>query len=631
MLALVSLLLLAQQLPQTTFRSGVDRVAVDVVVVDDEGRPVSDLTAADFTLRVDGKPRTIASAEFVSLRRLTDPGPAPAHYASNLTNAGGRLIMLVVDQNNIRSGTGRIVFDAAAKFLGTLNPSDRVGLHLIPGAGPVIDFTSNHALVAQMLKQAVGRAQPAPAGLKVGVSEAKAIVRNDQSTLREVIERECAGNMSTDELALCQRLVLNDARMLSGAMRSRTAESLVGLRELMGRLRAGRTRKTIVLLSEGLILDKGIEDLGWVAPAAAGSQVTLYVLQMESSPFEAGSARVSQSRSADRALEREGLELLAGLAGGAVIPLSQSNPWSGFSRVGTEVSGYYLLSFEPDPADRDGRTHKIEIRAGRKSVTVRARREFAMDAAVNAASLGPRLGEALRSPVDLTGIGIKVSPYVLRDPGGKLKVIIASEIDRTLNPQADAAMGFTLSDRDGRLAGSDVEPSLGPHAGQVEHFASALIVDAGLYSLRLAVADASGREGSAGHTFDARLNAAGQLHWSDLLLSEQHPQTKKIALLTDGPAGTALQAYLELYSDVPGHLDGTSVELQIARRADGVTIASTPLNFSAAPEPGRRTGEARIDIGGLGDGEFFARAIVKSAGKEVGRAIRPFLIRKRQP
>ena len=298
MLALVSLLLLAQQLPQTTFRSGVDRVAVDVVVVDDEGRPVSDLTAADFTLRVDGKPRTIASAEFVSLRRLTDPGPAPAHYASNLTNAGGRLIMLVVDQNNIRSGTGRIVFDAAAKFLGTLNPSDRVGLHLIPGAGPVIDFTSNHALVAQMLKQAVGRAQPAPAGLKVGVSEAKAIVRNDQSTLREVIERECAGNMSTDELALCQRLVLNDARMLSGAMRSRTAESLVGLRELMGRLRAGRTRKTIVLLSEGLILDKGIEDLGWVAPAAAGSQVTLYVLQMESSPFEAGSARVSQSRSA---------------------------------------------------------------------------------------------------------------------------------------------------------------------------------------------------------------------------------------------------------------------------------------------------------------------------------------------
>ena len=623
--------LLTLQQPQTTFRSGVDRVAVDVVVVDDDGRPVSDLTAADFTLEVDGKRRAIASAEFISSRRLVDPGPPAAHYATNLTTGGGRLVMLVIDQNNIRAGSGRLVFDTAAKFLASLNPNDRVGLHLIPGAGPVIDFTSNHALVGELLKRAVGRAGSSGQASRVGVSEAKAIVRNDQFALREVLERECSGNMTQDEAILCQRLVVNDARTLTGEMRGRTAESLVGLRELMRRLRPGRTRKTIVLMSEGLVLDKGIEDLGWVAGAAAESQATLYVMQMESSAFEAGSARVSPSRAADRALEREGLELLAGLSGGAVVPLSPSNPWLGFSRVSTEISGYYLLSFEPEPAERDGRTHKISIDVARRGVTVRARREFAMNAAADAASLGPRLGEALRSPVDLTGITIKVSPYVLRDPSGKLKIIIASELDRRGNPKVDAALGFTLSDSNGRLTGSDVEPSLGPHQDAVEHFASALVADPGIYSLRYAAVDASGRDGSVGHTFEAKLQAAGQLHWSDLLLSEQHPATKKIALITDGPEGTELQTYLELYSEVPAVLDAATVTIEIARRDAGLTMASAPLKFSAAQDAGRRTGEARMDVALLGEGDFIARAVIKANGREAGRAVRAFTIRKRQP
>ena len=621
----------APQQPSTTFRSGVDRVAVDVIVVDGDGRPVSDLAAGDFTLEVDGKRRAIASAEFVSLRRLVDPGPPPAYYSTNTTDRGGRLIMLVIDQNNIKSGGGRLVFDAAAKFISSLNPNDRVGLHLIPSAGPVLDFTSNHALVSETLKRVVGRAPASMHGMKVGISEAKAIARGDQATLREVIERECAGNLSADEMVLCQRLVLNDARTVTGETRARSSESIVGMRELMRRLQAGRTRKTVVLLSEGLVLDQGVQDLGWVAAAAATAQVSLYVLQMESSPFDAGEARMSPSRTQDRALEREGLELLAGLAGGAVVPLSPSNPWLGFSRVSTEVSGYYLLSFEPEAAERDGRTHKIRIQVGRRGVTVRARKEFAVDAAVNAESLGPRLGEALRSPIDLTAIDIKVSPYVLRDASGKLKVILASEIDRTQNPQGDAAMGFTLVDRDGRLVGSDLEPSLGPHAGRIEHFASALVVDPGIYSLRYAVADTSGRDGSVGHTFEARLQGAGQLRWSDLLLSEQHPSTQKLALLTDGPAGTLMQAYIELYSEVQSLLDGAAVTIEISRREDGLAVASAPVVFSAAQQPGRRTGEARLDVAALGDGDFIARAIVTSGGKEAGRTLRPFVIKKRQP
>jgi VWFA-related protein len=606
----------------------VDRVAVDVIVVDNDGRPVTDLSAADFRLEVDGKPRQIASAEFVSMRNLVDPGPPPAHYAANSGGPAGRLIMLVIDQNNIKSGTGKVVFEAAEKFIASLNANDRIGLHLIPGTGPVVDYTANHALVSQMLRQAVGRQMNSRTeSSRVGISEAKALMRNDQSTLREVMERECAGNMDEAERAHCQRMVMNDARMVGAVGRSQTAESIVSLRDVMRRMQPGRGRKTMVLLTEGLVLDQGIQDLGWVAPLAAQGQITMFAMQMDSSGFGAGNAGISPSLAQDRALAREGLALMAGLSGGAVVPLSASNPWLGFSRVSSEVSGHYLLSFEPEPGERDGKAHDIKIETARRGLTLRARKQFAMDVATDAATLGARVGEVLQSPLDLTGIGLRIAPYVLADADGKLRLLVTANVDRPIGVPGDAAIGYTLVDQQGRLAGSDLEPSLGEGPLARQHFASALAVDPGIYSLRVGVVDASGREGSVGHTFEAKLHSAGQLHWSDLLLSEQDPRTQKIVLLTDGPSGTLLQTYLELYSDVPEMLNGTSVAIEISRVEDGLALVKAPLGFSAAQQPGRRSGEAQIDVGLLGEGQFIARAIVSVNGTEAGRVLRPFTIK----
>src|SRR3954469_609718 len=134
------------QAPQPTFKSTVDLVPVDVNVIDKSGRPVSDLAADDFTLTVDGKPRRIVSAQFVSVSRTIEtPPPQPLEYNSNAGAAGGRLVMLVIDSGNIGAGRGRAAIEAAKRFVGSLNPADRVALVTIPGAGPQIDFTSNRA------------------------------------------------------------------------------------------------------------------------------------------------------------------------------------------------------------------------------------------------------------------------------------------------------------------------------------------------------------------------------------------------------------------------------------------------------------------------------------------------------
>src|SRR5262245_3903757 len=96
----------AQQQELPRFRSSVELTPMDVGVYDDRGRPVEDLKPEDFTVRVDGSPRRVVNATWIPLE--APPGPAvqppPDGYTSNESATGGRLILLVVDQPNIRFG-----------------------------------------------------------------------------------------------------------------------------------------------------------------------------------------------------------------------------------------------------------------------------------------------------------------------------------------------------------------------------------------------------------------------------------------------------------------------------------------------------------------------------------------------
>ena len=207
------LVTVAQEQPPKTFRSSVDLVPVDVNVVDSTGRPVADLTVDDFSLAVDGKPRRIVSAQFITVARNTDAPESPAtNYSSNSAAPGGRLIMIVIDLGNIGAGRGKYAIEAASRFIGRLSKSDRVGLTTIPGAGPRIDFTANHALVRTMLQNIVGRADERQA--RTGISEALAFARGNEQAIAEVVDRECPGIRTPEEIATCRRDLANEARVV---------------------------------------------------------------------------------------------------------------------------------------------------------------------------------------------------------------------------------------------------------------------------------------------------------------------------------------------------------------------------------------------------------------------------------
>ena len=204
---------------------------MDVSVVDRNGRPVPDLTAQDFTLSVDGKPRQIASAEFISIAATPEAVPArAAEYSSNAGAAGGRLIMLVVDSGNIGIGRGKTAFEAARRFIGTLNRADRVALVVLPRVGPQVEFTTNHALVQSLLEKVAGQGNDDLGPRRVTVSEALALQGNDRTAVRDVVARECSTEVATTLIESCLQRIQGEAGQLLLSLRERSRNSLVILR-----------------------------------------------------------------------------------------------------------------------------------------------------------------------------------------------------------------------------------------------------------------------------------------------------------------------------------------------------------------------------------------------------------------
>ena len=90
-----------------TFRSGVEVTTVDVTVVDNDGRPLTDLQPDEFRVQIDGKDRRVTSAQWVPLVRpeTSPPPPPPTRWLldSNQDGARGRLIVFAIDQPNIQA------------------------------------------------------------------------------------------------------------------------------------------------------------------------------------------------------------------------------------------------------------------------------------------------------------------------------------------------------------------------------------------------------------------------------------------------------------------------------------------------------------------------------------------------
>ena len=236
----------ARQAP--AFRSEIDLVTVDVTVLNRGGEPLVSLTAEDFTLLVDGKPRPIVSVRSVRAGSAAptpaqaQPAPTPAPAADA---AQRRLFVLVVDRDHVHAGEGQQMLEAGARFIDALPPEDRVALWTLPDSSEALRFNDDHEALKKRLRLAVGTYR-APYGPWI-VGRGEAILADDgrPGALQAIINRECYKQPQT-----CPQEVEVQARETARDARQRAEATLSGLGHIVDAL-GGVEDKHLVLITGG--------------------------------------------------------------------------------------------------------------------------------------------------------------------------------------------------------------------------------------------------------------------------------------------------------------------------------------------------------------------------------------------
>ena len=620
-----------------TFRTGVDLVAVDVAVVDRRGRPVEDLRAPEFSVKIDGEVRRVVSAELIKVdieeaRKAVAADKTESFYTSNLTPPNGRQIIIAVDQVNIRPGSLRPVLDAAGRFLDMLSPLDQIAFVAYPEPGPRVNFTNDKLRLKRAMQGLVGQQPRArPGNYNIGVSEAIAIEeRRDQIVLAEVLTRECRSS-DPRQLAQCERDIISESSQISRNSREDADISLRGLQQLLEQLAFVDGPKSLILISEGLAISE-TNDLRHLVRLAGAARTAINVLSVDLRRGDVTIAEQPPTEAEDRRILMQGLEAIASMSRGSLYHIAGTGEPI-FERLASEISAYYLLGVEQRPSDSVGDRHRIDVEVRRNDVTIRSRQAFVLSpTTTRKRSAQDSLRDALGSPFAISGLPLRVTTFAQQDPGNeKVRLVVAAQIGEAGAKPGTFTLGYILIDDQNKIAASfGDQVTLTPGAGSPNEplkFVHSAAVDPGLYSLRVGVVDAEGRRGSIARDVSAWKMAGETLAFGDLIVGGIPTQGQQGLVvqvepyvLTEGVA-----AYLELYSNSEQTWNGTTVTFEVADNADSPALMSSPVTMMPGKQPTWRVAAGVMDAKKLPPGRYVARAKIARDGKPVGVLARPFV------
>ena len=560
----------AQEKPPT-FPSAVELVTVDVVVTDKQGRPVTGLDRGDFTLLEEGAVQAITSFDAVAGSAGADlPEAAEAaalpwnpRVSSNLGPPvrPGRTYVIVFDEvhlSSLQAARGKRALESFLK--GTVLDGERVKLVAVGG----LEAEGTRDRLLEELPRLEGRRVPDESFEALSDHEAMRIAQfDDQPLILRVIERiavRTSGRHTSDREGERIRMSTPDeldvkidegyvkvlARGAYHDAMSRNQATLATLESAIEGVADIRGRKSVVLVSDGLIKDPQLDGFQRVIDASRRANAALYFIDtrgLEGIPFESAQhgtylPSIDQGIAmANQQLDAAGAESLAADSGGFTVK-NRNDLSSGFRQIAADTRNYYLLGYSPPRAQPDGRFRKIQVKVRRPGVEVRARKGYYGGqgaASAAAGDSGARRGDpadagrgdgshdivaALRSVEDRAGIPLRMSAYVLEDASpGKVRALVATEVD---------IRGLAFEERDGRFQdtldilvvvaaadggepsrlGQQVELSLTPERRQALATRWMPVVRAfdlvpGAYRARMVVRDGrSGRIGTVTHAFD---------------------------------------------------------------------------------------------------------------------------------
>ena len=278
--------LLGQQAP--TFRAGVEMVVIDVTVVDKDGRPVRNLTPSEFSVSIDGKPRTISSVQYQDFAvAAVEPEGAPPPAERRWTPGSppqGRSVLIVVDTDSMEPDVGLEFKQAARHFLDTLGPDDRVAVVTIPRLQSEVALSTDREAARKVIDGVVTGVNVDRYEFDIGTAEALDIERGDPQLYARVVEREC-GKFPGD--TSCPMRVQLQIRQMQLQTHLRGQRALDALFDLADSLSSVQGPKTMLFVSGGMPMPdaRSVTPFSRVAEMFAAAQVSLYTLYMERSTF----------------------------------------------------------------------------------------------------------------------------------------------------------------------------------------------------------------------------------------------------------------------------------------------------------------------------------------------------------
>ena len=631
------------------FRGSVDVVAVDFLAVDSQGRPLPDLKPSELTLKVDGKAREIRSLQLIRVGTAVKPVPdSPAvtalsrPFADNQdadpveTPAGNpRSVVFLIDHEHILPNNSRFVHDIVGRFLDLLSTGDRAALVTMPNGRVEVDLTADLDLVRRAATKVAGRAPTEPRDYNLGTTEAIEVAKSDDPKNHQIVietaDFVCRLMRSLEYAACMERTkaaVAAQALQMAQGLRTSTRSLMLSLVPFLDALASIDGPKTLVFVSEGFVQFQETQwDLRDVTAAAGRSRVQVYAIQPHVSVIQDASRRLSpKTYREDFELQLSGLQDLAAATGGNLLRLSGTSE-SVVARIARETSAHYLLGFESTADERDGKSHRIDVRVQREGTSVRARPEFTIDKSAKPTGAASAVPASVPTPPATPELMIRdgksyrdlpmralAYPFRSADKTSLRVVVVVESPDPSTR---FSALAFSLAEPSGKTIAEWTADATQLAARPV---VSATMVPPGNYRLRVAASDARGRLGAVNHDFSAGLVPAGSLHVGGLMLgvTSQGGAFRPRLIFVEGDEDVT--GYVELYG--AGAASGVSAAWELAASEDGPALASAAGTISGTADADRIVASGVLPISARAPGDYFVRASISVNGVVVGRLSR---------
>ena len=386
--------------PPLVIRVGVDLVQLDAVVTDQEGRPVRDLRAEDFTLEVDGKVQPVLNAMFFEGRTGAGTSTAPAAAPSP-----DQTMVLIVDDLNASFGSIHKTRRAVKEFArGWGFREARIGLRATSDEGSTYILTHS----PERFDEAAKKVRYNMRSNKGPSSSSSWLLQNPESGATPLSARWTSeasvpwisGNPlppTTSATAAFQ----GGATQNAAIGRANYEQRAYSLLTTINSLRSLPGRKAVVLVSEGFALGRDRDLLGIESPfntvfaaepfgvdavlrmiTEVANRASVAIYTVDPSSLQPASARSAAGSGAwfDRAEAQGTLKRLSEDTGGFSVD-NHNDLAGGLRDVASDQRAYYLIGFEPPASTfvkNSGRPdfHEISIKVNRPGLRVRTRAGF---------------------------------------------------------------------------------------------------------------------------------------------------------------------------------------------------------------------------------------------------------------